>query len=66
MITFQFKYDGTYDDALPQTWVDAMQARGFDPRGHFVWAYPSGSIFGCPMPKTAEGVLMLARTGVGV
>ncbi len=46
----------SYDTALPQAWVDNMASRGFgDVRGHFVWSYDSGNIFGCPYPITLDG-----------
>jgi hypothetical protein len=38
----------SYDTALPQPWVNEMQASGFDPREQVVWAYPN--VFGCPYP----------------
>ena len=40
----------TYDITLPQDWVNLTTARGFDPRGQVVWAYPHG----LPMPLTEE------------
>jgi hypothetical protein len=52
----------TYDTALPQTWVDTMQNRGFDPRGVVVWGYPEGNtLYGQPLPLTVEAALMLAN-----
>lgn len=44
----------TFDTALPQDWVNLITARGFDPRGQVVWAYPHGYIYGMPMPLTEE------------
>ena len=46
--------DIAHDTALPQPWVDECQQRGFDPRPCFVWGYPKGSVFGCPLPLTKE------------
>ena len=43
-----------FDTALPQDWVNLTTARGFDPRGQVVWAYPRGTLFGLPMPLTQE------------
>lgn len=43
-----------YDTALPQDWVNLTTARGFDPRGQVVWAYPQGTVWGLPMPLTTE------------
>ena len=42
--------EGTsYDTALPQPWVDDMQALRADPRGHYVWLYDKvNPIFGRP------------------
>jgi len=52
----------TFDTALPQQWVNRMQDRGFDPRGHFVTLYPTGSMLGFYMgPITPEGIEMAAR-----
>jgi hypothetical protein len=45
----------TYDTALPQDWVNKCQSLGFDPRPHFVWGYPPGSVMGQPLPLTKEG-----------
>lgn len=54
--------DKTFDTALPQQWVNRMQERGFDPRGHFVTMYPTGSMLGFYMaPITREGIEMAAR-----
>ena len=50
-----------YDYALPQRWVDAMQERGFDPRGVVVWGYINGKGFGAPWPLTAEAAMSLAQ-----
>lgn len=57
------RYPGrTFDTALPQGWVNNMTNRGFDPRGHFVTLYPTGSMLGFYMaPITDEGVEMAAR-----
>jgi len=53
--------DTTYDTALPQTWVQSMQERGLDPRGHFVTMYPKDTgPFGYMAPITREGVRMAA------
>jgi hypothetical protein len=41
-----------YDTALPQPWVNAMTAAGFDPRGLVVWGYPPRSLLGVPVPLT--------------
>lgn len=56
------KYPGrTYDTALPQLWVDKMNNRGFDPRGHFITMYPGGSAMAAYMaPITPEGIEMAA------
>jgi len=58
----EHKYPGkTFDTALPQEWVNRMQARGFDPRGHFVTLYPGGSAMASYMaPVTQEGIEMAA------
>lgn len=47
-----------FDVALPQEWVDAMNQRGMDVRGHFVWCYDGPGIFGYPHPITYEGEVM--------
>lgn len=51
------RYPGvTYDTALPQGWVDIVkQATGHDVRGHFVWLYENGNVFGRAAPITIEG-----------
>lgn len=52
----------TFDTALPQQWVNRMQDRGFDPRGHFVTVYPTSNMLGFYMgPITQEGIEMAAR-----
>jgi hypothetical protein len=56
----------TYDDALPQEWLNAVQLRGLDPRGHVVWAYPKGSLFGNPMPRDAEGIEILGKLAMRI
>lgn len=43
-----------YDVTLPQDWVNLTTARGFDPRGQVVWAYPKGTLYGIAMPLTTE------------
>jgi len=48
----------TFDCALPQSWVDNLQAELGLPNevniaGQFVWHYPKGNIFGKPHPLTA-------------
>jgi hypothetical protein len=58
----RFYPNGTNDTALPQEWVNAVRDRtGLNPVGHMVWHYPSGSIFGHPMPTDEEGLMILAR-----
>lgn len=49
----------TFDSALPQAWVDAMQDRGFDVRGHFVTLYPKEGI-SYMAPITRQGITMAA------
>lgn len=51
----------TYDYALPQTFVNAMQDRlYFDPRGRFVWLYPSlNRATGLPGPLDIEALSAL-------
>ena len=50
------RYPGvTFDTALPQGWVNKAIERGFDPRGHVVWGYPDGCLFGRAMAVTPEG-----------
>jgi adenine deaminase len=49
----------TFDSALPQDWVNAMQARGFDVRGHFVTLYPKDAL-AYMAPITPEGIRMAA------
>jgi hypothetical protein len=52
------KYDiGTYDTALPQSWVDQCVEHDFDPRGVVVWAYP----LSMPYPLTIEAELEIDR-----
>ena len=51
----------TYDTALPQGWVNEMQALGFDPRGQVIWLYPNGLLAGQPAPLTAEAMLELCK-----
>lgn len=46
--------DHTYDLALPQEWVNKMTTEGFDPRGHAVWIYQHGFVFGEPAALTQE------------
>lgn len=51
------QYPGiTFDCALPQGWVDSLP---WDPRGHVVWGYPTGSFSGTPLPITEHGRSML-------
>lgn len=61
----EHKYPGrTIDTALPQQWVNRMQDRGFDPRGHFVTMYPEpgAHTLGFYMaPITDQGIEMAAR-----
>jgi hypothetical protein len=49
----------TFDSALPQDWVNAMENRGFDVRSHFVTLYPKDS-FAYMAPITPEGIRMAA------
>jgi hypothetical protein len=49
----------TFDSALPQDWVNAMQERGFDTRSHFVTLYPKDSL-AYMAPITPEGIRMAA------
>lgn len=51
--------DITFDYALPQSWVDIVRDRGFDPRGKVVWGYPKGSLHGFPLPLTWEAAISL-------
>ena len=54
------RYPGvTFDCALPQTWVNQMDERGFDVRGHFVTLYPDEGV-DYMAPITAEGIRMAA------
>jgi hypothetical protein len=54
----------TYDTALPQEWVNAMQQEAeFDPRGCVVWGYPKGTVMGIPLPITREAADTLADLG---
>ncbi len=53
-----YLYD-TYDTALPQHWVNAVTALGYDPRGKFVWNYDQvflhgRNTFGVPGPLFEE------------
>jgi hypothetical protein len=50
----------TFDYALPQTWVDAAYARGWDVVPHFVWCYDQ-DCEGVPYPLTDEGLRMLGQ-----
>ena len=52
-----------YDFALPQGWVAAMQAIGFDPRGQCVWLYPHGFVYGfaAPLTRLAYEAIYLGR-----
>ena len=52
----------TFDCALPQDWVNEMSSKGFDPRPCVVWGYPPHSIFGLPLPLTAEAEKSLNET----
>lgn len=45
----------SFDCALPQQWVDEMQAKGVNVLPHFVWLYPRGDIFGRPAPIDGVG-----------
>ena len=47
--------DITIDTALPQGWVDAHAAEGFDVQPHFVWGYPDFLIYGEALPITEAG-----------
>jgi hypothetical protein len=47
----------TFDSALPQDWVNAMENRGFDVRGHFVTLYPKESL-SYMAPITFQGIRM--------
>ena len=54
-----------FDTALPQEWVNRVTKEGFDPRSTVVWGYPKGSIFGLPLPLTAEAEQELERVSQG-
>jgi hypothetical protein len=49
----------TFDCALPQSWLHAMRARGFDAAPHFVMLYPKDGNEYCA-PITPEGIRMAA------
>ena len=57
------EFDGTFDYALPQPWVDMVQKlSGLEENicGNFVWIYDSrAKIFGRPFPLTAEGSVLI-------
>jgi len=54
----------TYDYALPIEWLRRFEKlTGLDPRGHFVWLYPKGSMAGIPGPITVEGLAALVNLG---
>ena len=54
-----------FDCALPQSWVDLMADRGIDPRGHFVWLYPAGNVFGYAAPINSAGDAIAAEMEAG-
>ena len=63
----------TYDCAVPQSWVEdiAMNARNArlsssEIAGQFVWAYPTGGVFGIPVPLTFEALIALKRVDMNL
>ena len=50
--------DFTFDYALPENWVQDMKSK-LKVEYHyitcqFVWGYPKGNFFGCPVPLTED------------
>lgn len=49
------------DRTLPTDWVRTCLAKGFDPRGRFVWAWPPGLTTGRPLALSREAAQELER-----
>jgi hypothetical protein len=56
--------DLTFDNALPQGWLDHWQNNQIDYSTVLfgtVWAYPEGHLFGLPFPVTQEAEELIKR-----
>jgi hypothetical protein len=61
-----YGFDAVYDTALPQCWVDAMERRGFQAAGRYVWLYDPDGINSRPAPLTREALDDLARAATWI